>query len=93
MITMMYTVPLYHKLLLVQNHIGMKEIMMVESKTLWLQLTTTEANALMIMLDSEMETRMYDSLDLREWETLDLEAYKMLAFHKYKTWYTRNCDE
>ena len=67
--------------------------MMVESKTLWLQLTTTEANALMVMLDSEMESQFqYDSLDLREWETLDLEAYKMLAFHKYKTWYTRNCD-
>ncbi len=65
--------------------------MMVESKTLWLQLTTTEANALMVMLDSEMESQ-YGILDLREWETLDLEAYKMLAFHKYKTWYTRNCD-
>jgi len=44
------------------------------------------------MLDGEMESQfMYQGIDLKEWETLDLEAYKILAFHKYKTWYTRNC--
>jgi hypothetical protein len=65
---------------------------MTENKTLWLQLTPIEANALMVMLDGEMESRfMYEGIDLKEWETLDLEAYKILAFHKYKTWYTGNC--
>jgi len=65
---------------------------MAENKTLWLQLTPIEANALMVMLDGEMESQfMYQGIDLKEWETLDLEAYKILTFHKYKTWYTRNC--
>ena len=64
---------------------------MAENKTLWLQLTPIEANALMVMLDGEMESRfMYEGIDLKEWETLDLEAYKILAFHKYKTWYTES---
>ena len=66
---------------------------MAKQTKLWIELTPTEANALMVMLDSEMETRFqYDGLDLKEWEILDLEAYKILAFHKYKTWYMENCD-
>ena len=66
---------------------------MIKGNTLWLQLTHTEANALMVMLDSEMESRFqFEGLDLKEWEQLDLEAYKLLAFHKYKTWYMENCD-
>ena len=66
---------------------------MIKTDKLWIQLTPTEANALMVMLDSEMESRFhYDGLDLKEWETLDLEAHKILAFHKYKTWYMENCD-
>ena len=61
---------------------------------LTLNLTRTEANALMVMLDREMENT-YDmcGIDLNEWETLDLEAYKLLAFHKFKTWYWENCDD
>jgi hypothetical protein len=68
---------------------------MAKEKTIWLQLTTIEANALMVMLDSEMQT-WHDygcGIDIKEWETLDLEAYKLLAFHKYKTWYMENCNE
>ena len=61
---------------------------MTKDNTLWIQPTRTEANAIMVMLDSEMESRFqYEGLDLKEWEQLDLEAYKILAFHKYKTWY------
>jgi len=66
---------------------------MSKGNTIWLQLTRTEANALMVMLDSEMQT-WHDygcGIDIKEWETLDLEAYKLLAFHKYKTWYWENC--
>jgi len=67
---------------------------MTKNNTLWIQLTPTEANALMVMLDGEMESRFrYEGLDLKEWETLDLEAYKILAYHKFKTWYMENCGE
>ena len=67
---------------------------MAKQTKLWIELTPTEANALMVMLDGEMETRFrYEGLDLKEWETLDLEAYKILAYHKFKTWYMKNCSE
>jgi len=66
---------------------------MTKTDTIWLQLTRNEANALMVMLDSEMDNRFYySSVDLDNWENLDLEAYKFLAFHKFKTWYMENCD-
>jgi len=67
---------------------------MIKTDKVWLQLTRTEANALMVMLDGEMENRfLFQVLDIKEWEQLDLEAYKILAFHKYKTWYAENCDD
>lgn len=51
-------------------------------------LTATEANALMVMLESDMEMCFqFDALDLDDWENLDLIAYKIKAFHKFKTWY------
>ena len=66
---------------------------MAKQTKLWIELTPTEANALMVMLDSEMDNRFYySSVDLDNWENLDLEAYKFLAFHKFKTWYMENCD-
>ena len=66
---------------------------MAKQTKLWIELTPTEANALMVMLDGEMETRFrYEGLDLKEWETLDLEAYKILAYHRFKTWYMENFD-
>jgi len=67
---------------------------MAKTDKVWIELTRTEANALMVMLDSEMENRFqFEGVDLKEWEQLDLEAYKILAFHKYKTWYWENCHE
>jgi len=66
---------------------------MAKQTKLWIELTPTEANALMVLLDGEMENRFrYEGLDLKEWETLDLEAYKILAYHRFKTWYMENCD-
>ena len=66
---------------------------MAKQTKLWIELTPTEANALMVMLDGEMETRFrYEGLDLKEWETLDLEAHKILAYHRFKTWYMENCN-
>lgn len=66
---------------------------MKKDKTFCIQLTWTEANALMLMLDNEIETwlRYGDGLDVDNWDTLDLDAYKILAFHKFKTWYEENC--
>ena len=58
-------------------------------RKLSIELTPTEANAIMVMLDSEIDY-LSDSIDLTEWELLDLKAYKMLAFHKFKTWYKEN---
>ena len=53
---------------------------MAKDNKLWIQLTPTEANALMMLLDGEMESRFrYEALDLKEWETLDLEANKKWA--------------
>ena len=67
---------------------------MIKGNTLWLQLTRNEANAIMVMLDGEMEnTHDVWGIDLNDWETLDLEAYKLLACHKFKTWYMENCNE
>ena len=67
---------------------------MAKQTKLWIELTPTEANALMVLLDGEMENRFrYEGLDLKEWETLDLEAYKILAYHRFKTWYMENCSE
>ena len=67
---------------------------MIKGNTLWLQLTRNEANAIMVMLDSEIEN-IHDvcGIDLSDWENLDLEAYKLLAFHKFKTWYWENCGD
>jgi len=66
---------------------------MAKQTKFWIALTPTEANALMVMLDSEMETRFrYEGLDLKEWETLDLEAYKILAYHRFKTRYMEHFD-
>ena len=64
---------------------------MVKTDKVWIELTRTEANALMVMLDSEFENM--EGLDIRDWENLDLVAYKILAFHKYKTWYWENCGD
>ncbi len=59
---------------------------------LTLNLTRTEANAIMVMLDAEIEnTHEVCGISIYDWETLDLEAYKLLAFHKFKTWYMENC--
>jgi len=67
---------------------------MTKAKTLWIQLSPMEAAALMVMLDSEMESRFkFEGFDLSDWENLDLEAYKLLAFRTFKKWYMENCGD
>ena len=66
---------------------------MAKSNTLWLQLTPIQANALMVMLDSEMQT-WHDyggGISIQDWETFDLDAYKLLAYKHYREWYEENC--
>ena len=57
-----------------------------------LELTPMEANALMVMLDSEIETIFtYDGIaPIADWESADLYAYRLLAYKRYKQWYMEN---
>ena len=64
-----------------------------------LDLSPTEANALMVMIESEME-RIFNSSyggggfdPIADWEHADLYAYKLLAYHKFKQWYMETHDE
>ena len=64
-----------------------------------LDLSPPEANALMVMLESEMETIFNSSYGgggfdpIADWEFADLYAYKLLAYHKFKQWYMENIDD
>lgn len=60
-------------------------------------LSPPEANALIVMLESEME-KMFNSAyggfdPIADWEFADLYAYKLLAYRKYKEWYKDNHDD
>ena len=60
-----------------------------------LDLSPKEANALMVMIESEIETVfVYGDYDpITDWEHADLYAYKLLAYHKFKQWYMETHDE
>ena len=62
---------------------------MSKDKTVKLELTPTDANALMVMIESEMETTFtYGNIDpINEWESIHLYAHQLLAYQKFKTWY------
>ena len=65
---------------------------MTKKKTKPLDLTPEQANALMVMLESEIETIFtYGDYDpIADWEFADLYAYKLLAYKRYKDWYMEN---
>jgi hypothetical protein len=65
---------------------------MSKEKIVKLELTPVDANALMVMLESEMETTFtYGDIDpINEWENIHLYAYKLLAYQTYKAWYQEN---
>ena len=65
---------------------------MTKKKTKPLELTPEQANALMVMLESEIETIFeYGGIDpIADWEFADLYAYKLLAYKRYKDWYMEN---
>ena len=56
-----------------------------------LELTPQEATAMMVMLDSEMETIFDEGIDpIADWENADLYAYRLLAYKTYRQWYMDN---
>ncbi len=61
-----------------------------------LDLSPSEATALVVMIESEMETMFnsaYGGFDpIADWEFADLCAYKLLAYHKVKQWYMETQD-
>lgn len=65
---------------------------MSKDTTVKIELTPTDAKALMVMIESEMETTFtYGEIDaINEWESVHLYAYQLLAYHKFKTWYKEN---
>jgi len=65
---------------------------MTKKKTKPLELAPEQANALMVMLESEIETIFtYGDYDpIADWEFADLYAYKLLAYKTYKDWYMEN---
>ena len=67
---------------------------MTNKKTKALELTPEQANALMVMLDSDIETTFnssYGGIDpIADWEFVDGYAYQLLAYQKYKEWYMEN---
>ena len=67
---------------------------MTKKKTKALELAPEQANALIVMLESEIET-IFNGADggidpIAEWEFADLYAYKLLAYKTYKDWYMEN---
>ena len=65
---------------------------MTKKKTKALELTPEQANALMVMLESEIETifTFGDYDPIADWEFADLYAYRLLAYKTYKQWYMDN---
>ena len=59
-----------------------------------LDLSSAEANALMVMIESEIETvfTFGDYNPIEDWEFADLYACKLLAYKKYKEWYLETHD-
>ena len=68
---------------------------MTNKKTKTLELTPEQANALMVMVENEIETVFtYGDYDpIADWEFADLYAYKLLAYKTYKDWYMENHGE
>jgi len=73
---------------------------MTKKKTKALELTPEQANALMVMLENEIQTTFeadtfispkFDPIE--DWEFADLYAYKLLAYKTYKDWYMENHGE
>ena len=59
------------------------------------ELSSKEANAIMIMLDTAMQTIFIDEgVDpIADWELIHHHAAQLLAYQKFKEWYKDNHDE
>ncbi|NBR41161.1 MAG: hypothetical protein EBT93_17395 [Alphaproteobacteria bacterium] len=61
---------------------------MSKNKKPSLELSTIEANAIMVMLETEIESYFdYDFNPVSEWETIHHAAHRLLAYQKFKQWY------
>lgn len=61
---------------------------MSKNKKPALELSPIEANAIMVMLETEIEACFdYCFNPVSEWETVDIMAYKLLGYQKFKKWY------
>lgn len=60
-----------------------------------LDLSPKEANALMVMIESEVETVFAPSEfdPIADWKFANLYAYKLMAYHKFKQWYLENAND
>ena len=67
---------------------------MSKERIVKLELTPIDANALMVMIESEIETTFtYGDIDpINEWEEIHLYSYKLLAYQKFKTFYQENVE-
>tara|TARA_Y100000004_G_scaffold145340_1_gene165786 strand:+ start:34 stop:240 length:207 start_codon:yes stop_codon:yes gene_type:complete len=65
---------------------------MTKKKTKALELAPEQATALMVMIESEIESIFeYGGIDpIADWESADLYAYRLLAYKTYKQWYMDN---
>ena len=64
---------------------------MTKKKTKALELAPEQATALMVMIESEIETIFDEGIDpIADWESADLYAYRLLAYKTYKQWYMDN---
>ena len=52
-----------------------------------LNLTRREANAILVMLEGDLETWVPDFDPIADWTTVHLDAHRLLAYHTFKTWY------
>ena len=68
---------------------------MTKKKTKALELTPEQANALMVMIESEIEIIFsHGNIDpIADWEFVDAYAYQLLAYQTYKQWYMENHGE
>jgi len=59
------------------------------SKTVCIELTLTEASALMEMLERDMDSQhTYGSgIDINDMDSVENTGHELLAYHKYRTWY------
>ena len=65
-----------------------------KQKSMVIELSEEQANAIMVMLDCEMETTFeHSGIDpVADWETIHYQAYQLLAYQAFKEKYKDTYD-